>query len=97
MESTIHYQANICGGDFKHVRDCFDRWKQEPLVFRRNLHMFEGKKEVRRVTEHVFANGEIAHSVLAEMCDPHAPYALAAEIRDDGRDLWLVMAAYEED
>ncbi|MDH6147347.1 hypothetical protein OKW46_001269 [Paraburkholderia sp. WSM4179] len=34
MESTVHYQVNICGGDLQHVRDCFNDWKRQPLVYR---------------------------------------------------------------
>ena len=96
MESGIHYQANVCGGDFQHVKDCFDRWKQEPFVFRLTQHMFEGKEEVRRVSERIFDNGEAAHNILEKLCDPRAPYALAARVADGERDMWLVMAAYEE-
>ena len=98
MESTmtVHYETNVCGGDFRNVVECFERWKREPLVFRPGQNMFEGKEEVRRLSERVFANGELAQNMLAEMCDPHAPYALAAEIRDGERDMWLVMADYED-
>ncbi|HVE07968.1 MAG TPA: hypothetical protein VNE00_12005 [Paraburkholderia sp.] len=97
MQSTVHYQANICGGDFQHVKECFDGWKQQPLVYRRNQYMFEGKREVRPLGEgRVFDNGEVAHNVLASTCSPQDPYALAAEIHDGERDLWLVMAAYDE-
>ncbi|CAG4890376.1 hypothetical protein [Paraburkholderia gardini] len=98
MESTtkVHYETSVCGGDFKNVLECFKRWKREPLVFRPGQNMFEGKEEVRRVSERVFGNGELAQNTLMEMCDPCAPYALAAEIRDDERDMWLVMAAYAD-
>jgi hypothetical protein len=96
MQSTTHYQANICGGDFQHVKDCFERWKSQPLVYRRNQRMFKGKREVRRLADgRVFDNGELAHNVLTQTCQPHDPYAIAAEIRDGERDMWLVMAAYE--
>ncbi|MBC8746311.1 hypothetical protein F6X42_06600 [Paraburkholderia sp. WC7.3b] len=27
-------QVNICGGDFRHIRDCFNDWKRQPLVYR---------------------------------------------------------------
>ncbi|CAG4917526.1 hypothetical protein [Paraburkholderia saeva] len=98
MESItrVHYETNVCGGDFGNVVECFDRWKHEPLVFRAGQNMFEGKEEVRRVSERVFSNGELAQSTLVDMCDPDAPYALAAEIHDGERDMWLVMAAYED-
>ncbi|CAB3693394.1 hypothetical protein [Paraburkholderia rhynchosiae] len=97
MTQKIHYQANICGGDFTHVRECFDDWKSQTLVYRRNQRMFEGKQEVRPLTERVFPNGEVAHEALERVCDPGDPYALAAEIRDGERDVWLVMAAFKEE
>jgi hypothetical protein len=45
----------------------------------------------------VFNNGEAAHQALERVCEPDDPYALAAEIRDGERGLWLVMAAFEEE
>ncbi|MFP3585139.1 hypothetical protein SCB29_16080 [Paraburkholderia sp. SIMBA_055] len=96
MNNRIHYQSNICGGDFAHVLECFRDWKSQTLVYRRNQRMFEGKQEVRPLTERVFPDGEIAYEALAQICDPRDPYALAAEIRDGERDVWLVMAAFEE-
>ncbi|CAH2802492.1 MAG: FIG00457880: hypothetical protein [uncultured Paraburkholderia sp.] len=97
MTHTIHYQANICGGDFKHVRECFSNWKSQTLVYRRNQAMFEGKQEVRPLPERVFDNGEHAHEALARLCSPRDPYAIAAEIHDGAREMWLVMAAFEEE
>ena len=94
--SRVHYQVNICGGDFEHVKACFRRWKEEPLVFSRDHRMFEGKEDVRPITDRVVGDGEVAQAMLREMCDPRAPYALAAEVRAEGRDMWLVMAAYED-
>ncbi|MGF6802887.1 hypothetical protein OKW48_006383 [Paraburkholderia youngii] len=64
---NIHYQANICGGDFAHVRECFSNWKSETLVYRRQQPMFEGKQEVRPLSERVFDNGEVAHNTLASV------------------------------
>jgi hypothetical protein len=93
----IHYQVNICGGDFAHVRECFRSWKAETLVYRRHQRMFEGKQDVRPFSACVFDNGELAHRALERVCNPTDPYALAAEIRDGERDLWLVMAAYDEE
>jgi hypothetical protein len=97
MDSRIHYQMNICGGDFTHVRECFRDWKSQPLVYRWNRRMFEGKQEVRPLSGRVFNNGEVAHQALERVCGPRDPYALAAEICDGERDLWLVMAAFEEE
>jgi hypothetical protein len=50
MERIVHYELNICGGDFQHVQDCFEAWKREPLVYRQSRPMFEGKQEVRCLT-----------------------------------------------
>ena len=97
MTKKIHYQANVCGGDFAHVCECFRDWQSEPLVYRRRQCMFEGKQEVRPLSERIFDNGEVAHEALAQICEPGDDYALAAEIRHGERDLWLVMAAFEEE
>ena len=97
MRSKIHFQSNICGGDFQHVKDCFSTWKQQPLVYRMNEHMFEGKGEVRPLEgDRVFDNAEVAQRTLLNTGGPHDAYALAAQIHNDERDMWLVMAAYEE-
>jgi hypothetical protein len=97
MQSMARFQANVCGGDFQHVKECFETWKTQPLVYRRSQFMFEGKREVRRLAGgRVFDNGEVAHNVLVQTCQPRDPYALAAEIHDGERDMWLVMAAYDE-
>ena len=58
--------------------------------------MFEGKQEVGPLSDRPFSDGEAAQHVLKQTCDPRDPYALAAEIRDGERDMWLVMDAYEE-
>ncbi|MBN3754855.1 hypothetical protein G3N95_18055 [Paraburkholderia sp. Tr-20389] len=97
MRSKIHYQSNICGGDFQHVKDCFHVWKEQPLVYRMNQHMFEGKREVRPLAgDRVFEDAEVAQRTLLNTCGPNDTYALAAQIHNDERDVWLVMAAYEE-
>lgn len=70
MTQTIHYQINICGGDFTHVRECFRNWKSQTLVYRRNQQMFEGKQDVRPLSAHVFDNGEVAHEALERVCRP---------------------------
>lgn len=94
----IRFQSNICGGDFNHVKDCFNTWKQQPLVYRMKEHMFEGKREVRPLSEdRVFDNAEVAQRTLAKTCGPQDSYALAAQVHTGERDMWLVMAAYEEE
>ena len=65
MTSRFSYQTNICGGDFQHVRDCFVEWKRQPLVYRQNRPMFEGKEEVRPLSGSAFGNGEAAHRAHA--------------------------------
>ncbi|KAE8755159.1 hypothetical protein FSO04_35695 [Paraburkholderia madseniana] len=97
MDSKIHYQMNICGGDFTHVRECFRDWKSQPLVYRWNQRTCEGKQEVSPLSGRVFNDGEVAHRALERVCGPSDPYALAAEIHGGERDLWLVMAAFEEE
>jgi hypothetical protein len=96
MASRIHYQVNVCGGDFQHVRKCFRTWKEEPLVYRKDRRMFEDQNEVRILSGHTFDSTEHARNALRQACRPHDLYALAAEVHDDSRNLWIVMAAYEE-
>jgi hypothetical protein len=96
MASQIHYQVNVCGGDFQHVRECFRAWKREPLVYRKDRRMFEGQNEVRILSGRTFDNTEQARNALRQACRPHDLYALAADVHDDSRNLWIVMAAYEE-
>jgi hypothetical protein len=96
MGPRIHYQINICGGDFQHVKHRFAEWKEEPLVYRKNQRMFEGKTEVRPVSDQVFDNAERARAALEQTCGPDDSYALAAAVKDGRRDIWLVMAAYNE-
>jgi hypothetical protein len=96
MESRKRYHVNICGGDFQHVKDCFRAWKEQALVYRRNQHMFEGKNEVRPLSDGAFSSGEMARGTLEQRCEPHDPYALAARVSDGERDIWMVVAAYQE-
>ncbi|SEI26895.1 hypothetical protein SAMN05192544_107815 [Paraburkholderia hospita] len=97
MRSGIQYQSNIGGGDFQHAKDCFHAWKQQPLAYRMSQHRFEGKREVRLLAgDSVFEDAEVAQRTLAKTCGPNENYALAAQIYNSERDMWLVMAAYEE-
>jgi hypothetical protein len=96
MRPGIHYQINICGGDFRHVKHRFPERKEEPLVYRKNQRMFEGKTEVRPLSEQVFDNAERARAALEQTCGTDDAYALAAAVKDGWRDIWLVMAAYNE-
>ena len=57
--------------------------------------MFEGKADVRPLGGDAFGSTEPARFALQRACEPSDPYALAAQVHDDGRELWLVMAAYD--
>jgi len=96
MGTETHYQINICGGDFQHVKHRFAEWKKEPLIYRKDQRMFEGKTEVRLLSDDAFENAEKARKALELTCSPNDSYALAAAVKDDERDIWLVMAAYDE-
>lgn len=95
FKERIRYDANVCGGDFAHVRERFARWKRESLVYRPDRRMFDGKGEVRKLSDEVYDSPERAQRALVEHCDPTDPFALAVRLSTDGRDMWLVMAAYD--
>ena len=42
-----------------------------------------------------FGSTEPARFALQRACEPSDAYALAAQVRDEGRELWLVMAAFD--
>ena len=92
----MHFQVNVCGGDFDDVARRFEQWRHEPLVYRASETMFRGRSEVRKLTEATFDDAEAARHALEERCRPSDDFALAAEVDDGSRDLWLVMAAYRE-
>jgi hypothetical protein len=96
MEAKTHYQINVCGGDFQHVKDCFSAWKGQTLIYRKDQRMFDGKNEVRLLSDQIFDNGERARNALEQTCTPQDSYALAAQVDDGERAIWLVMAAYQE-
>jgi hypothetical protein len=96
MSAQPHYQVNICKGDFQHVRECFREWKHEPLVYRRGETMFEGRDEVRILSGRRYDDVQEARRALQRACSPLDLYALAAEVNDGEREMWIVMAAYEE-
>lgn len=96
MEPRTHYQINVCGGDFAHVQGRFRGWKGQPLIYRKDQNMFEGKNEVRPLSDHPFDNGERARHALEQTCRPQDSFALAAKVDDGERDIWLVMAAFQE-
>ncbi|EDT01651.1 conserved hypothetical protein [Burkholderia ambifaria IOP40-10] len=91
----VRYEVNVCGGGFDSVKSHFSTWKHEPLIYRPDRRMFEGKADVRPLGAETFGSTEPARLALQRACAPADPYALAARVRDDGRELWLVMAAYE--
>ena len=96
MKSTQRYEVNVCGGDFRHVRECFREWKKEALIYRKDQKMFEGREDVRRLEKQEYDNTEQARKALQSACRPQDPYALAAEVSNGERDMWIVMAAYRE-
>ena len=81
-------------GGFDSVKSHFQEWKSEPLIYRPERRMFEGKADVRPLGDETFGSTEPARFALAA-CVAADTYALAARVRDDGRELWLVMAAYD--
>ncbi|AIO70105.1 hypothetical protein [Burkholderia oklahomensis] len=92
---AVHYEANVCGGSFEAVLSRFGDWKREPLVYRPERRMFEGKDSVRRLGDEAFDSPDEASRALIRSCAPRDRFALAAPIRDDGHHMWLVMAAFE--
>jgi hypothetical protein len=74
MQPATHYQANICGGDFQHVKDCFETWKRQPLAVVED-------PAIGKAPDFALAV-EVAHNVLTQTCQPRDPYAIAAEIHD---------------
>ncbi|AXF23570.1 hypothetical protein CUJ89_24490 [Burkholderia pyrrocinia] len=95
-KERIRYDANVCGGDFGHVRERFDTWKHESLVYRPERRMFDGKDEVRELNDTVYDGPERAQQALVAQCAPSDPFALAVRLTTDGRTMWLVMAAYDD-
>ncbi|RQR30884.1 hypothetical protein DIE23_19290 [Burkholderia sp. Bp9143] len=89
----IRYDANVCGGDFSHVRERFDIWKRESRAHRPERRMFDGKGEVRGLNHAVYAGPESARRALVARCATSDPFALAVGPAADGCILWLVMAA----
>ena len=96
MKSNPRFEVNVCGGDFHHVCECFRQWKKELLIYRRDQMMFEGRDEVRPLARQDYDNTEQARKALQNACRPQDPYALAAEVSNGERDMWIVMAAYCE-
>lgn len=96
MKSIARYEVNVCGGDFQHVCECFREWKKEALIYRKDQLMFEGRHEVRPLAKVDYDNTEQARKALQSACSPQDRYALAAEVSNGERDMWIVMAAYRE-
>ncbi|VWD11789.1 hypothetical protein BLA39750_03278 [Burkholderia lata] len=53
-KERIRYDANVCGGDFSHVRERFDTWKRESLTCRPERRMVDGQDEVRELNGTVY-------------------------------------------
>lgn len=58
--------------------------------------MFEGRSEVRPLSDQCYDDTEKARKALQRACRPEDAYALAAEVCNDDRAMWIVMAAYGE-
>ncbi|WP_322025140.1 hypothetical protein [Burkholderia sp. BCC1977] len=95
LTHPVHYEVNVCGGGFDTVRDRFQVWKHEPLVSRPDRLMFEGKTEVRRLGDAGLDGTEATRRALQRASRPQDAFALAAHASDDGREWWIVLAAYE--
>ncbi|MBZ5789141.1 hypothetical protein K8353_03390 [Burkholderia contaminans] len=92
-KESIRYDANLCGGDFSHVRERFDTWKRESRVYRPERRLFDGKDEVRALDDTVYDGPERAQRALVAACAPSDRFALAVRLTAEGRTMWLVMAA----
>ena len=60
IQERIRYDANVCGGDFAHLRERFDTWKRESRIYRPERRMFDGKDEVRALNDTVYDGPERA-------------------------------------
>ena len=112
IEDTIALDFSLLSGSDAHASDpLHDNSPLFNLLSDLHLMDFESQHLLRHISERdrTLANylkvmnkridllGQaVAQSLLREMCDPHASYALAAHVQTSERDLWLVMAAYEE-
>ncbi|NTZ82818.1 hypothetical protein FCJ61_07340 [Burkholderia metallica] len=94
VKKRIRYDANVCGGDFGHVRERFETWKRESRVYRPERRRFDGKDEVRELNDTVYDGPARAQQALVAQCEPSDPFALAVQLTAEGRTMWLVMAAY---
>lgn len=91
----IRYDANVCGGDFSHVRERFATWKRESPTCRSERRLFAGKDELRELNHTVYAGPASAQRALVARCAPSDPFALAVQLAAEGRTMWLVRAAYD--
>ena len=77
------------------MKSHFQEWKSEPLIYRPERRMFEGKADVRPLGDETFGSTEPARFALQRACGPPTRMRSRPRVRDDGRELWLVMAAYD--
>ena len=52
----VRYEVNICGGGFDALKSHFNEWKHEPLIYRPERRMFEGKADVRPLGGETFGS-----------------------------------------
>ncbi|SUY08367.1 Uncharacterised protein [Burkholderia pseudomallei] len=86
-KSTVHYESNVCGGSFESVLDRFGNWKREPLVYRPERRMFEGKDSVRRLGDEAFDSPDKARRALIRSCAPRPLRARRADMRRRSSDV----------
>ncbi|VWC70118.1 hypothetical protein BLA50215_00488 [Burkholderia lata] len=79
----IRYGANVCGGDFSHVRERFDTWKRESRGDRPERRVFDGKDHVRELKDTVYDAPSAQQALVAE-CAPSALFALAVRLAAEG-------------
>jgi hypothetical protein len=85
----IRYDANVCGGNFFHVRERFDTWKRESPACRPERRRFGGKDAMREPDDPVHDGPERAQRVLVAECAPsdRLAFARAAWVTAEGRDV----------
>ncbi|MDI9708953.1 hypothetical protein QM281_17765, partial [Acinetobacter baumannii] len=65
----VRYEVNVCGGGFDSVKSHFDTWKHEPLIYRPERRMFEGKADVRPLGVETFGATEPTRLVHVSYTD----------------------------
>ncbi len=69
-QPRVRYEVNVCGGGFDSVKHHFTAWKQEPLIYRPERRMFEGKADVRPLGDETFGATEPRASRCSARASP---------------------------